>query len=414
MATEQPAITRATFDEVILPIYAPAEFIPVKGKGSRVWDQQGKEYIDFAGGIAVTALGHCHPALVAALHQQGETLWHTSNVFTNEPALRLGRKLVEATFAERVVFMNSGTEANETAFKLARHYAVTRHSPYKTKIIAFHNAFHGRSLFTVSVGGQPKYSDGFGPKPADIVHVPFNDLQAVKAVMDDHTCAVVVEPIQGEGGVILPPQGYLPAVRQLCDEFGALLILDEVQTGMGRTGKMFACEHENVQPDILCLAKALGGGVMPIGATVATEEVFSVLFDNPFLHTTTFGGNPLACAAALATINVLLEQNLPAQAEQKGDMLLDGFRQLGREYPDLVQDARGRGLLMAIEFVDNEIGYSFASEMFRQRVLVAGTLNNSKTIRIEPPLTLTIEQCEQVLKAARKALAALRVSVEEA
>lgn len=190
----------------------------------------------------------------------------------------------------------------------------------------------------------------------------------------------ILEPIQGEGGVILPPPGYLTAVRKLCDEFGALMILDEVQTGMGRTGKMFACEHENVQPDILCLAKALGGGVMPIGATIATEEVFSVLFDNPFLHTTTFGGNPLACAAALATINVLLEQNLPAQAEQKGDMLLDGFRQLAREYPDLVQEARGKGMLMAIEFVDNEIGYNFASEMFRQRVLVAGTLNNAKTI----------------------------------
>ncbi|HHD2629696.1 TPA: bifunctional acetylornithine/succinyldiaminopimelate transaminase, partial [Escherichia coli] len=188
MAIEQTAITRATFDEVILPIYAPAEFIPVKGQGSRIWDQQGKEYVDFAGGIAVTALGHCHPALVNALKTQGETLWHISNVFTNEPALRLGRKLIEATFAERVVFMNSGTEANETAFKLARHYACVRHSPFKTKIIAFHNAFHGRSLFTVSVGGQPKYSDGFGPKPADIIHVPFNDLHAVKAVMDDHTC----------------------------------------------------------------------------------------------------------------------------------------------------------------------------------------------------------------------------------
>lgn len=172
MATEQTAITRATFDEVILPVYAPADFIPVKGKGSRVWDQQGKEYIDFAGGIAVTALGHCHPALVEALKSRGETLWHTSNVFTNEPALRLGRKLIDATFAERVLFMNSGTEANETAFKLARHYACVRHSPFKTKIIAFHNAFHGRSLFTVSVGGQPKYSDGFGPKPADIIHVP--------------------------------------------------------------------------------------------------------------------------------------------------------------------------------------------------------------------------------------------------
>lgn len=240
-------------------------------------------------------------------------------------------------------------------------------------------------------------------------HVPFGDINAMRTLLSeckktgDDVAAVILEPIQGEGGVILPPPGYLPAVRKLCDEFGALLILDEVQTGMGRTGKMFACEHENVQPDILCLAKALGGGVMPIGATVATEEVFSVLFDNPFLHTTTFGGNPLACAAALATINVLLTQNLPAQAEQKGDMLLDGFRQLAREYPDLVNDVRGKGMLMAIEFVDNEIGYDFASEMFRQRVLVAGTLNNARTIRIEPPLTLTPEQCEQVLKAARGA-----------
>ena len=227
MAIEQTAITRATFDEVILPIYAPAEFIPVKGQGSRIWDQQGKEYVDFAGGIAVTALGHCHPALVNALKTQGETLWHISNVFTNEPALRLGRKLIEATFAERVVFMNSGTEANETAFKLARHYACVRHSPFKTKIIAFHNAFHGRSLFTVSVGGQPKYSDGFGPKPADIIHVPFNDLHAVKAVMDDHTCAVVVEPIQGEGGVTAATPEFLQGLRELCDQHQALLVFDE-------------------------------------------------------------------------------------------------------------------------------------------------------------------------------------------
>ena len=190
-----------------------------------------------------------------------------------------------------------------------------------------------------------------------------------------------------------------------------MLIFDEVQTGMGRTGKMFACEHENVQPDIFCLAKALGGGVMPIGATVATEEVFSVLFDNPFLHTTTFGGNPLSCAAALATIHVLLEENLPAQAQQKGNLLLDGFKELAQQYPELVVEARGQGMLMAIEFVDNEIGYQFSSEMFRQQVLVAGTLINAKTVRVEPPLTLTIEQCEQVLTAARRALTALRQSL---
>ncbi|HBY9746083.1 TPA: aspartate aminotransferase family protein [Klebsiella pneumoniae] len=342
MATEQPAITRATFDEVILPIYAPAEFIPVKGKGSRVWDQQGKEYIDFAGGIAVTALGHCHPALVAALHQQGETLWHTSNVFTNEPALRLGRKLVEATFAERVVFMNSGTEANETAFKLARHYAVTRHSPYKTKIIAFHNAFHGRSLFTVSVGGQPKYSDGFGPKPADIVHVPFNDLQAVKAVMDDHTCAVVVEPIQGEGGVTAATPAFL---QGLCDQHQALLVFDEVQCGMGRTGSLFAYMHYGVPPDILTSAKALGGG-FPVSAMLTTHEIASAFHAGS--HGSTYGGNPLACAVANAAFDLI---NTPAVLDgvsAKRELFVKHLQRLDAEF-DLFSDIRGMGLLIGAE-----------------------------------------------------------------
>lgn len=345
MATEQPAITRATFDEVILPIYAPAEFIPVKGKGSRVWDQQGKEYIDFAGGIAVTALGHCHPALVAALHQQGETLWHTSNVFTNEPALRLGRKLVEATFAERVVFMNSGTEANETAFKLARHYAVTRHSPYKTKIIAFHNAFHGRSLFTVSVGGQPKYSDGFGPKPADIVHVPFNDLQAVKAVMDDHTCAVVVEPIQGEGGVTAATPAFLQGLRELCDQHQALLVFDEVQCGMGRTGSLFAYMHYGVTPDILTSAKALGGG-FPVSAMLTTHEIASAFHAGS--HGSTYGGNPLACAVANAAFDLI---NTPAVLDgvsAKRELFVKHLQRLDAEF-DLFSDIRRMGLLIGAE-----------------------------------------------------------------
>ncbi|HCD8084217.1 TPA: aspartate aminotransferase family protein [Klebsiella pneumoniae] len=345
MATEQPAITRATFDEVILPIYAPAEFIPVKGKGSRVWDQQGKEYIDFAGGIAVTALGHCHPALVAALHQQSETLWHTSNVFTNEPALRLGRKLVEATFAERVVFMNSGTEANETAFKLARHYAVTRHSPYKTKIIAFNNAFHGRSLFTVSVGGQPKYSDGFGPKPADIVHVPFNDLQAVKAVMDDHTCAVVVEPIQGEGGVTAATPAFLQGLRGLCDQHQALLVFDEVQCGMGRTGSLFAYMHYGVTPDILTSAKALGGG-FPVSAMLTTHEIASAFHAGS--HGSTYGGNPLACAVANAAFDLI---NTPAVLDgvsAKRELFVKHLQRLDAEF-DLFSDIRGMGLLIGAE-----------------------------------------------------------------
>ena len=345
MATEQPAITRATFDEVILPIYAPAEFIPVKGKGSRVWDQQGKEYVDFAGGIAVTALGHCHPALVAALHEQGEKLWHTSNVFTNEPALRLGRKLVDATFADRVVFMNSGTEANETAFKLARHYTVTRHSPYKTKSIAFHNAFHGRSLFTVSVGGQPKYSDGFGPKPADIVHVPFNDLHAVKAVMDDHTCAVVVEPIQGEGGVTAATPEFLQGLRDLCDQHQALLVFDEVQCGMGRTGSLFAYMHYGVTPDILTSAKALGGG-FPISAMLTTHDIASAFHAGS--HGSTYGGNPLACAVGGAAFDLINTPEVLDGVTAKRELFVEHLQQIDARF-DLFSDIRGMGLLIGAE-----------------------------------------------------------------
>ena len=345
MATEQPAITRATFDEVILPIYAPSEFIPVKGKGSRVWDQQGKEYVDFAGGIAVTALGHCHPALVAALHEQGEKLWHTSNVFTNEPALRLGRKLVDATFADRVVFMNSGTEANETAFKLARHYTVTRHSPYKTKIIAFHNAFHGRSLFTVSVGGQPKYSDGFGPKPADIVHVPFNDLHAVKAVMDDHTCAVVVEPIQGEGGVTAATPEFLQGLRDLCDQHQALLVFDEVQCGMGRTGSLFAYMHYGVTPDILTSAKALGGG-FPISAMLTTHDIASAFHAGS--HGSTYGGNPLACAVGGAAFDLINTPEVLDGVTAKRELFVEHLQRIDARF-DLFSDIRGMGLLIGAE-----------------------------------------------------------------
>ncbi|WP_122762939.1 bifunctional acetylornithine/succinyldiaminopimelate transaminase [Salmonella enterica] len=345
MATEQTAITRATFDEVILPVYAPADFIPVKGKGSRVWDQQGKEYIDFAGGIAVTALGHCHPALVEALKSQGETLWHTSNVFTNEPALRLGRKLIDATFAERVLFMNSGTEANETAFKLARHYACVRHSPFKTKIIAFHNAFHGRSLFPVSVGGQPKYSGGFGPNPADIIHVPFNDLHAVKAVREAPPGGGGVEPIQGEGGVQAATPEFLKGLRDLCDEHQALLVFDEVQCGMGRTGDLFAYMHYGVTPDILTSAKALGGG-FPVSAMLTTQEIASAFHVGS--HGSTYGGNPLACAVAGAAFDIINTPEVLQGIHTKRQQFVQHLQAIDEQF-DIFSDIRGMGLLIGAE-----------------------------------------------------------------
>ncbi len=342
MAAEKIAVNRETFDNVILPVYAPAQFVPVKGKGSRVWDQQGKEYIDFSGGIAVTALGHCHPALVETLKSQGETLWHTSNVFTNEPALRLATKLIAATFAERVFFANSGSEANETAFKLARYYACKKHSPFKSKIIAFHHGFHGRTLFTVSVGGQPKYSDGFGPKPADIVHVPFNDLAAVKAVIDDHTCAIVVEPIQGEGGVMPATPEFMQGLRALCDEHQALLVLDEVQSGMGRSGKLFAYEHYGITPDILTTAKALGGG-FPVSAMLTTHEIAAVMA--PGAHGSTYGGNPLACAIAETAVDIINTPEVLNGVAERHQQFVAALGAIGKQY-DIFSEVRGKGLLI--------------------------------------------------------------------
>lgn len=390
MAAEKIAVTRETFDNVILPVYAPAQFVPVKGKGSRVWDQQGKEYIDFSGGIAVTALGHCHPALVETLKRQGETLWHTSNVFTNEPALRLATKLIAATFADRVFFGNSGAEANEAAFKLARYYACKKHSPFKSKIIAFHNAFHGRTLFTVSVGGQPKYSDGFGPKPADIVHVPFNDLAAVKAVIDDHTCAIVVEPIQGEGGVMPATPEFMQGLRALCDEHNALLVLDEVQSGMGRSGKLFSYEHYGIQPDILTTAKALGGG-FPVSAMLTTHEIASVMA--PGVHGTTYGGNPLACAIAETALDIINTPAVLAGVEARRRQFTDALRALDSEL-DIFSEIRGKGLLMGAvlkpEHASKARDILNAAAAEGVMILTAG----SDVIRFVPSLVITPEEID--------------------
>jgi acetylornithine/N-succinyldiaminopimelate aminotransferase len=405
MAADKLAVTRAMFDEVILPVYAPAAFVPVKGKGSRVWDQQGKEYIDFSGGIAVTALGHCHPALVETLKSQGETLWHTSNVFTNEPALRLASKLIAATFAERVFFANSGAEANEAAFKLARYYAAKRHSPYKSKIIAFHNAFHGRTFFTVSVGGQPKYSDGFGPKPGDIVHVPFNDLEAVKAVIDDHTCAIVVEPIQGEGGVMPATAEFMQGLRKLCDEHQALLVLDEVQSGMGRSGKLFAYEHYGVQPDILTTAKALGGG-FPISAMLTTNEIASAM--SPGVHGTTYGGNPLACAIAETALDIINTDEVLSGVEARRELFVAALKTLDAKL-DLFSDIRGKGLLIGAALKPQHAGKARdilnAAAAEGVMILNAGT----EVIRFAPSLVIEPTDIEEGMvrfaRAVEKVLA---------
>ncbi|MEQ4924488.1 bifunctional acetylornithine/succinyldiaminopimelate transaminase [Proteus hauseri] len=395
------SINRATYDQVMLPIYSPAEFIPVKGKGSRVWDQQGKSYIDFAGGIAVLALGHCHPALNQALKEQSEQLWHVSNVFTNEPALRLAQKLIESTFAERVFFANSGAEANEAAFKLARHYAITRHSPYKTKIIAFHHAFHGRTLFTVSVGGQPKYADGFGPKPADIIHVPFNDLAAVKAVMDDHTCAVVLEPVQGEGGVTPATPEFMRGLRELCDKHQALLVLDEVQTGMGRTGKLFAYMNYDVMPDIITTAKALGSG-FPLSAMLTTQEIASAM--GVGTHGTTYGGNPLACAVGNAAFDLINTPALLDGVQTRYQWIVDELTAINQTYSVFTQ-IRGQGLLIGAELAPKYAGKAKVllglAAQHGLMMLNAG----ADVMRFTPSLIITQDELQEGMLALKAAVA---------
>ena len=342
MSVEQAPVQRADFDQVMVPNYAPAAFIPVRGAGSRVWDQAGRELIDFAGGIAVNVLGHAHPALVGALTQQANTLWHVSNVFTNEPALRLAHKLIDATFAERVFFCNSGAEANEAAFKLARRVAFDRFGSEKYEIIAALNSFHGRTLFTVNVGGQSKYSDGFGPKITGITHVPYNDLAALKAAVSDKTCAVVLEPIQGEGGVLPAELAYLQGARELCDANDALLVFDEVQTGMGRSGHLFAYQHYGVTPDNLTSAKSLGGRFQ-IEAIHTTEALAKHLVVGT--HGTTYGGNPLACAVAEAVIDVINTPEVLAGVKAKHAQFKARLEQIGTQY-GIFSEVRGMGLLI--------------------------------------------------------------------
>ena len=348
MSVEQAPVQRADFDQVMVPNYAPAAFIPVRGAGSRVWDQAGRELIDFAGGIAVNVLGHAHPALVGALTEQANKLWHVSNVFTNEPALRLAHKLIDATFAERVFFCNSGAEANEAAFKLARRVAFDRFGTEKYEIIAALNSFHGRTLFTVNVGGQSKYSDGFGPKITGITHVPYNDLAALKAAVTDKTCAVVLEPIQGEGGVLPAELAYLQGARELCDAHDALLVFDEVQTGMGRSGKLFAYQHYGVTPDILTSAKSLGGG-FPIAAMLTTEALAKHLVVGT--HGTTYGGNPLACAVGNAVIDVINTPDVLDGVKAKHDQFKTRLEAIGQQY-GLFTHVRGLGLLIGCVLSD--------------------------------------------------------------
>ncbi|AFM41617.1 diamine aminotransferase apoenzyme [Desulfosporosinus acidiphilus SJ4] len=371
-------------------------------------DINGKEYIDCLGGFGIYNVGHRHPkVLKAVIDQMGRQALHSQDLLDPLRAI-LMKILADITPGQlKYSFLtNSGTESVEAGIKLAK-----ANNPNKPTIIAATKAFHGKSMGSLSGTAKGVFRRPFMPVVPGFRHVPFNDLEMLRKTMEscqmvgEDVGAVLLEPIQGEGGVNIPDGDYLTGVRKLCDEFGALLILDEVQTGMGRTGKMFCCEHYGVIPDILCLAKAFGGGIMPIGATIATEKVFSVLFENPFLHTTTFGGNPLACAAAIANINVLIEENLPERAAEMGEYMLAGLRKAAAGYENKLVDVRGKGLLIAMEFVDNEVGFEVAKHMFDNGVLVTGTLINAQVIRVEPPLTITRKEADRVFEVLAYALA---------
>lgn len=396
-------ITRNDFNQWMVPVFAPANFILVRGEGSRVWDQQGKEYIDFAGGIAVNALGHAHPVAIQALTEQAQKLWHIGNGYTNEPVLRLAKQLTDSTFAEKVFFANSGAEANEAALKLARKYGNDSGVEGKNQIVAFNNAFHGRTLFTVTAGGQPKYSQDFAPLPEGIQHVAYNDLNAAAAVINDQTCAVIVEPIQGEGGVLPADAEFLKGLRELCDRHNALLIFDEVQTGVGRTGALYAYMNTDVVPDVLTTAKALGGG-FPIGAMLTTDALAKVLTVGS--HGTTYGGNPLACAVANAVFDYINSPEVLEGVKARHQQFVAGIEAINAKYPVFSQ-VRGEGLLIGCVLKDEYAGQAKQVTNLAAEegllALVAGT----DVVRFTPSLIIPEADIIEGLQRFERAVARL-------
>lgn len=364
---------------------------PVRGQGAVLWDADGKEFLDFVGGIAVNSFGHCHPEIVEAINRQANLLMHCSNLYYIEPQVLLAKQLVEQSAMGKAFFGNSGAEANEAAIKLARKYAKQKYGPQKVEIITAWHSFHGRTLATITATGQPKYQQGFEPLPAGFRYVPFNDLEAMENAIGPDTCAVLLEPIQGEGGVNVASRHYLEGVKMLCQEHGALLIFDEIQTGIGRTGYFLACQHYEVKPDILTLAKALGGG-FPIGAALATDEVAAVF--QPGDHASTFGGNPLACATALAALDLLFNGGVLENAASVGAYMYDKLMNLADKYNEEVLEVRGRGLLLGLEL---RIAGQAIVDGCRERGLLINCIDN-RVLRFIPPLIITRADVDRALE----------------
>jgi len=395
LASQSPLQAQSPFEPQLLggagahlyPNYAQPSFVMDHGSGARLYDLSGKRYIDLFAGIAVSSLGHNHPALVRAISEQAGKLIHLSNYFYNEPNARLAPLLAQLCGMDRVFFCNSGTEANEAALKLARRYFYDQGQPDRHVIIAFDNSFHGRTMGALSVTGQAKYRTGFGPL-SEVRHVPYGDLEAARAALDGRVAAIIVEPVQGEGGVVVPPPEFFKGLRRLCDESGALMIVDEIQTGAGRTGKFLGCQHEDVLPDIVTLAKGLGGGV-PIGAMLCKEHLAGTLV--PGSHGTTFGGNPLASAAALAVVTELTERGLMDQVGVKTTFLEQRLDALVSKHACLV-GRRGRGLLQALVLRDGSQGPAILADLREAGVLL--TFAGGTALRITPPLVITEQELE--------------------
>lgn len=374
--------------------------VEVKGEGCYIFDQDGRAYLDCLGGYGVFSLGHRHPKVIEAVKRQLDEMPLSGKTFFSKNQADLAERLSEVTpeGVEFSFFSNSGAEACEAAIKFVK--ATTG----RARIVSTEGSYHGKTVGGLSCTGREKYRKRFEPLMPGVVFVPYSDTAAAVGAIDSSTAAMIVEPIQGEGGIHVPPDGYLRAIRQKCDEVGALLILDEVQTGLGRTGKMFACEHEGVSPDVMTLAKCLGGGVMPIGATCFTRQVCDSMFsENPLLHTSTFGGNPLACAAGLAALDVIRDEGLVERSERTGAQLKAGLQHLKDKY-ELVSDVRGRGLMIGIEFAMDEVGELTIAQIVKRGMIAAYTLNNPRVIRIEPPLIMSEAQADTAVKVMDEAI----------
>jgi predicted acetylornithine/succinylornithine family transaminase len=386
-------------DTYLAHTYRRFPLVLVRGEGCRLWDADGREYLDMVAGLAVCNLGHCHPKLVGAVCEQARKLLHVSNLYHIEPQIRLGSLLCEHSFADKAFFCNSGAEANEAAIKLARKYAKERYGAARYEIITMTSSFHGRTLATLTATAQEKFHKGFEPLVPGFRYIPFGDLAAVEAAVGPSTAAIMLEPVQGEGGVNLPPADYLPGLRKLCDEHDLLLILDEVQTGMGRTGKLFAYEHYGIEPDIMTLAKSLGGGVA-IGAMLAKDEVAGAF--GPGSHASTFGGNPLACAAGIAALTSILEEDLLDNCRQTGDYLLAELIRLKDKYP-FIRDVRGKGLMIGVELEFE--GKDIVNACLDKGVLINCTMD--KVLRFLPPLIVSREEVNKAITVLDEVLGKL-------